>query len=133
MLLSIINNIEILFHPLDQFEIFVLYIYWPSVGMPIGILETLETIASLGIREILKTIWTMFMFIVIKFLLDLYFFVLSIITDGLQLTNSDGKFNLYTCAFYFIILQICTIRVLDCLEKWIIRLQEFYRKWKNSK
>jgi len=74
MLLSIISEVQIFFHPLDQFEIFVLYIYWPSVGMPIG----MTLITNLTIFCIIVSV---------------------VIRKGLELSSYGGKSNINTLIF----------------------------------
>lgn len=68
------NSVQIFFHPLDQFEIYVLFIYWPNVGMPIG----MTLITNLTIFSIIVAV---------------------IIRKGLELGNYSGKSNMSTLLF----------------------------------
>lgn len=68
------NIIGLLLHPLDQFEIYVIFLYWPNIGMPIG----LTLITNL-------TIFCMIVTVVIR--------------KGLELGTYSGISNIYTLVF----------------------------------
>lgn len=67
-------TMRLFWHPLDQFEIYVLFLYWPNIGMPIG----LTLITNL-------TIFCMIVTVVIR--------------KGLELGTFSGKSNIYTLVF----------------------------------
>lgn len=71
---SVLPEIFSVFHPLDQFEIFIIYIYWPNVGMPIG----MTLITNLTIFAML---------------------VATIIRKGLDLGSYGAKSNVFTLVF----------------------------------
>lgn len=74
MISSFENIIGLLFHPLDQFEIYVIFLYWPNIGMPIG----LTLITNL-------TIFCMIITVVIR--------------KGLELGTYSSISNIYTLVF----------------------------------
>jgi hypothetical protein len=124
MWLSIINNINILFYPLDLFEILYIYIYWLNVSIPIEILGTI------GIRETLETIWTTFFDIVMIILVIIDFLVLMLIKNEFEFTDYDGKFNWRNYLCYHLLFANCIIIVGQYIQNLIIRLQQWYNKFK---
>lgn len=124
MWLSIINNINILFYPLDLFEIFYIYIYWLNVSIPIEILGTI------GIRETLEIIWTTFFDIVMTILVIIDFLVLMLIKNEFEFTDYDGKFNWRNYFYYHLLFSNCIIIVGQYIQNLIIRLQQWYNKFK---
>lgn len=84
-MLSMLQDSYLIFnHPLDQFEIYVLFIYWPNIGMPIG----LTLVTNLTIFTIILTL---------------------IIRKGLELSNYSAKINIYTISFKMMYLVVRNI------------------------
>jgi hypothetical protein len=105
---TIIQNL--LFHPLDQFEIIVLAFYWTGIGMPVGatLLTNLTIICALNvflIRILLGSIFDRGNFNVWELILrECYNLVKSIIKSNTSLKRYQ-YFTILFFLFGFILLQ----------------------------
>lgn len=111
-----IQNFLIFFHPLDQFEIIVLFFYWSGVVMPVGpaILTNLTVFLFLNVmffRFLLGFVYNRGTFNTWEFLLiESYALVKSIVKS-----NTSLKRNQYFSIFFFLFCYILLANIIGLI------------------
>jgi ATP synthase subunit 6 len=110
------NNVAFFSHPLDQFEIIVLFFYWSGIVMPVGpaVITNLTVILLLNVflfRIIMGAIFDRGQFNVWEFLLmEIYDLVKSIVRS-----NTSLKRNQYFSLFFFLFCYILTANMVGLI------------------
>jgi ATP synthase subunit 6 len=109
------NNVSFFSHPLDQFEIIVLFFYWSGIVMPVGpaVITNLTVILFLNVFlfRIILALFDRGQFNVWEFLLiEIYDLVKSIVRS-----NTSLKRNQYFSLFFFLFCYILTANMVGLI------------------